>query len=44
MPSVAPTAPAGPDFGSVSEAAPPLPKKAGKAAKQASVPGFSFDN
>ncbi len=43
MPSIAPTAPTGPDFGSVSEAAPPLPKKPGKATKQASAPGFSFD-
>jgi pilus assembly protein CpaC len=43
MPSVAPTPSTGPDFGSVSEAAPALPKKAGKASKQASAPGFSFD-
>jgi pilus assembly protein CpaC len=42
-PSVAPEAPQGPDMGAVSQAAPPISKKA-KAIKSASTaPGFSFD-
>jgi pilus assembly protein CpaC len=45
MPSVAPEAPSGPQMGSVSDAAPALPKKSGKTTAQAaSAPGFSFDN
>lgn len=45
MPSVAPEAPGGPAMGSVSDAAPGLPRKPGKATAQASsAPGFSFDN
>ncbi len=45
MPSVAPAAPNGPEMGSVSDAAPALTKKSGKATAQAtSAPGFSFDN
>lgn len=45
MPTVAPTPPNGPQIGSVSDAAPALPSKSGKASKQASTaPGFSFDN
>ncbi len=44
MPTLAPTAPAGPEFGSVSDVAPSLPKagKPGKAQANASGPGFSF--
>lgn len=47
MPTVAPTQPNGPEMGSVSDAAPALPKKAPAtkaAAKSGSAPGFSFDN
>jgi pilus assembly protein CpaC len=43
MPSVAPTAPAGPEFGSVSDAAPALPKKMSNKKAVANAPGFSFD-
>jgi pilus assembly protein CpaC len=44
MPTIAPTAPSGPDFGSVSDAAPALPKqsKNSKAQASAAAPGFSF--
>jgi pilus assembly protein CpaC len=42
-PTVAPEAPQGPDMGAVSQAAPPISKKA-KATKSASTaPGFTFD-
>ena len=45
MSSVAPEAPRGPEMGSVSEVAPALPIKSGKAvARASSEPGFSFDN
>ncbi len=45
MPTVAPIPPNGPQMDSVSDAAPALPSKSGKASKQASTaPGFSFDN
>lgn len=45
VPTIAPTAPDGPQIGSVSDAAPALPKKSGRTTAQASsVPGFSFDN
>ena len=46
MPTIAPAAANGPEMGSVSDAAPALPKKAEQATAQASVsgPGFSFDN
>lgn len=45
MPTIAPAAPSGPEMGSVSDSAPALPKKSGKATAQASsAPGFSFDN
>jgi pilus assembly protein CpaC len=44
IPSVAPTAPAGPDFGSVEKASPPISKKTGKNAAGPSAPGFSFNN
>ncbi len=42
IPSVAPTAPAGPDFGTVNDTPPALPKKMG-ASNAAGSPGFSFD-
>jgi pilus assembly protein CpaC len=44
MPTLAPTAPKGPEFGAVSDAAPSLQKaaKQGKAQANASGPGFSF--
>ena len=44
MPSVAPTAPAGPEFGSISSAAPAIPAgpKSDKKQVAASGPGFSF--
>ncbi len=44
IPTVAPTAPSGPEFGAVSDVAPALPKagKQGKAQANASGPGFSF--
>lgn len=44
MPTIAPAAPAGPEIGSVSDAAPPLQKSSSKKA-QASIsgPGFSFE-
>lgn len=41
IPSVAPTAPTGPDFGTVNETPPALPKKMG-ASNAAGSPGFSF--
>ena len=46
MPTIAPAAPGGPEMGSISDAAPALPKTAVKATAQASPsgPGFSFDN
>jgi pilus assembly protein CpaC len=45
MPTIAPAAPSGPEMSSVSDSAPALPKKSGKATAQASsAPGFSFDN
>ena len=45
MPTVVPVPPSGPDLGSVSNAAPPLPKKSSRVTAQASsAPGFSFDN
>ena len=45
MPRVAPDSPAGPELGSVSEAAPPLPKKpVAVAAARAPAPGFSFND
>ena len=46
LPTIAPAASSGPEMGSVSDAAPALPKKSGKATAQASNsgPGFSFDN
>ena len=45
MPTVAPAAPSGPEIGSLSDAAPTLPKKSAKSTAQAvSTPGFSFDN
>ncbi len=45
MPTIAPAAPSGPEMGSVTDSAPALPKKSGKATAQASsAPGFSFDN
>jgi pilus assembly protein CpaC len=44
MPTVAPTAPQGPDFGSVSDTTPTVPKavKPSKAQASAAAPGFSF--
>jgi pilus assembly protein CpaC len=44
VPTVAPTAPGGPEFSSVNDVAPALPKatKPGKAQANASGPGFSF--
>jgi pilus assembly protein CpaC len=46
MPTIAPPAASGPEMGSVSDAAPALPKDTKKATAQASAsgPGFSFDN
>lgn len=46
LPTIAPPAPNGPELGSVSDAAPVIEKKTGKATAQAAVagPGFSFDN
>jgi pilus assembly protein CpaC len=46
MPTIAPPGSDGPEMGSVSDAAPSLPKNTGKATAQAPVagPGFSFDN
>jgi pilus assembly protein CpaC len=46
MPTIAPTIPNGPELGSVTNAAPPLPQKAQSQASAAvpSAPGFSFDN
>ena len=46
MPQIAPAAATGPEMGSVSDAAPAIPKQAEKATAQAAVsgPGFSFDN
>jgi pilus assembly protein CpaC len=44
VPTVAPTAPEGPDFGTVNQSAPAIPKKMGKNAAPVSAPGFSFDN
>lgn len=46
IPTIAPPAANGPEMGSVSDAAPALPKNQGKAVAQASAsgPGFSFDN
>jgi pilus assembly protein CpaC len=45
MPTIAPAASTGPEMGSVSDVAPALPAKQGKATAQAaSGPGFSFDN
>lgn len=46
MPTIAPVPATGPEMGSVSEAAPVLPKDSKKATAQASNagPGFSFDN
>lgn len=46
LPTIAPAAPGGPEMGSISDAAPALPKTAVKATAQASPsgPGFSFDN
>jgi pilus assembly protein CpaC len=45
MPTIAPPSADGPEMGSVSDAAPALPKKAVQATAQASSgPGFSFDN
>ncbi len=43
IPTVAPNAPAGPDFGAVSEASPPLPKKPMAKTAQVSAPGFTFE-
>jgi pilus assembly protein CpaC len=46
LPTIAPPPSNGPEMGSVSDAAPALPKNSGTATAQASVsgPGFSFDN
>ncbi len=45
MPRVAPESPAGPEIGSVSDAAPQLPKKpVAVAAAKAPAPGFSFND
>jgi pilus assembly protein CpaC len=44
IPTVAPTAPSGPDFGSVNQSPPAITKKVSAKTTSGSAPGFSFDN